>query len=248
MKPYHGIHPETFFSKVDTAPGHGPDGDCHLWTGAVSDGGSGAFSTVVEKARWNFKAHRVAHWFYWQQDDTGLYCNHTCGVNHCVNPKHLYLSSSHRGIAPVRFLRLIDKTPGFGPSGDCWRFTAHISKSGYGCFSDDRAKPYPAHRYCYELIHGVQPPDVQICHSCDNRACVNPDHLWPGTHAENMSDRNAKGRQSRTRKYTKLSEDEARAIKFHDDRTHPAIAEAYGVSRSTVSFIKSGRRWGHLRP
>lgn len=248
MKPYHRINPETFFSKVDTTPGHGPDGDCHLWTAACSKSGAGLFRTTADGMAYNFKAHRVANWFKWKQDDTGLYCNHTCGVNNCVNPGHLYLSNKHRGIAPVRFLRLIDKTPGFGPNGDCWRFSAHVTKGGYGGFSDDRGKPYPAHRFCYEMIHGVQPPEIMICHSCDNRACVNPDHLWPGSHAENMADRNAKGRQSRTRKYAKLTEDQARTIKFHEQGPHHEIASRYNISRTTISFIKKGTRWGHLRP
>lgn len=248
MKPYHGVNPETFFSKVDMSPGSGPDGDCHLWVGPVAKSGAGNYCTTAFGARMNFKPHRYAHWFYWRQDDTDLFCNHTCGVNNCVNPHHLYLSNSHRGIAPVRFLRLIDKTPGLGPEGDCWHFTAHITKSGYGCFSDERAKPYPAHRYHFELIHGLLPRDTQVCHSCDNRACVNPSHLWAGTHTENMADRNAKGRQSRTRKNAKITEAQARQIKFVETGDYGAIADRYGVSRTTVSFIKSGKRWVNLNP
>lgn len=248
MKPYHRINPETFFSKVDASPGHGPDGNCHLWTAACSDSGAGLFSTKVDGIRYNFKAHRVANWFKWKQEDRSLYCNHTCNVANCVNPDHLYLSNKHRGIAPVRFIRLIDMAPGYGPQGDCWRYTGHLTKSGYGSFSDDRGKSYPAHRFCYEMVHSVLPADTMVCHSCDNRACVNPDHLWEGSHSDNMADRNAKGRQSKTRKHSKITEDQARQIKFLETGNHDDIAAAYGISRTTVSFIKSGKRWGHLTP
>lgn len=249
MKPYHGVNLETFFARVDTKPGSGPDGDCHLWTGPISkESGVGSYFTTAYGVGTNFKPHRLAHWAYWRQDDTGLYCNHTCGVNHCVNPKHLYLSDQHRGIAPVRFLRLIDKSPGQGPKGDCWQFKAHITKSGYGCFSDERSKPYPAHRYHFELINGLLPADVMVLHKCDNRACVNPDHLFAGSHADNMADRNAKGRQSRSRKHSKLTEDQARSIKFSETGDPAKIGKKYGVSRTTVAYIKNGSRWGHLRP
>lgn len=246
LKPYHRINSQTFFSKICTALGQGPDGDCHLWTGTISESGAGAYSTTIDRRMVNFKAHRIAHWMAYQQDDSGLYCNHTCGVNHCVNPKHLYLSDRHRGIAPVRLIRFIDRAPGFGPNGDCWRYTGFISRSGYGTFSDERSKPYQAHRFHFEMIHGVQPPEIHICHRCDNRACVNPEHLFAGTHAENMADRNAKGRQSRSRKQAKLTDEQARTIKFNDHRPHDAIAASYGISRTTVSYIKSGRRWPHI--
>lgn len=246
MKPYHQLNPDLFYAKVDRSPGQGPDGDCHFWLGATNASGTGSFSFGPKQSQTHAKAHRVAHWLHFGHMPEDLFCIHACGCTRCVNPRHLYLSLRKKGIECANLMRQIDRTPGFGPRGDCWRFTGHITKSGYGCFSDERSRPYPAHRFMFEMINGDLPKTVMVCHRCDNRACVNPDHLFAGTHADNMADRNAKGRQSRTRKWAKITEEDARQIKFHDDRRYEDIATAYGVSRSTVSFIKSGKRWAHV--
>lgn len=248
LKPYDAINPDDFYAKVDTSPGQGPDGDCHFWTGARLKSGTGNYTVKVDGLTRNFKAHRAAHWLYYGRCDDDLFCNHACGEVACVNPRHLYLSVKKKGIGPARFMRQIDKSPGFGPNGECWRFTGHIRDDGYGNFTNDRGQPYQAHRYHYELIHGDLPADVFVCHRCDNRACVNPDHLFPGTHADNMADRNVKRRQSFERKWSKITEADVRAIKFNDHRKHDEIAASYGISRTTVSFIKSGKRWGYIRP
>lgn len=246
MKPYHQLNPDLFHAKVDRAPGQGPDGDCHLWLGAKADSGAGAITTAVDRKTVNFKAHRVAHWLHYGRMPEELFCVHACGIAGCVNPRHLYLSDRKKGIECANLMRQIDRTPGFGPNGDCWRYTGYITKSGYGCFSNDQSKPYPAHRFMYEMINGDVPKSLMVCHRCDNRACVNPDHLFVGTHGDNMADRNAKGRQSKVRKWAKITDADARQIKFQDSRAHHEIADAYGISRTTVSFIKSGKRWGHI--
>jgi len=248
LKPYQLIDPDVFYAKVDTSPGQGPDGECWLWTGHRATSGTGQISTTRSGKTFNFKAHRMSHWLRYGRCDEDLFCIHACGEVACVNPRHLYLSTRKKGIEPANIMRMIDRTPGFGPNGDCWRYTGHISKSGYGSFSSEDAKTYPAHRYLFELIHGDLPADVFVCHRCDNRACVNPDHLFPGTHADNMADRNVKRRQSFERKWSKITEADVRAIRLYDHRKHDEIAASYGISRTTVSFIKSGKRWGYIRP
>lgn len=248
MKPYHLLNPDLFHAKVDRTPGQGPDGDCNLWTGARSKNGSGLVTATSAGRTINFKAHRVAHWLHFGYLDDDLYCCHTCGCSGCVNPRHLYVSDRKGGYAQMRLMNFIDKAPGFGPNGDCWRFTGCIQRSGYGTFSNDDGKPYQAHRFMHEMVHGRLPDGIFACHHCDNRSCVNPAHLFAGTHQDNMDDRNAKGRQSRTRKWAKITDDQARTIKFNDGRKHEDIAADYGISRTTVSFIKSGKRWSHITP
>lgn len=77
----------------------------------------------------------------------------------------------------------------------CWEWQRGCTPDGYGKLWDGkRKKKVLAHRYAYELTHGAIPIGLCICHSCDNRLCCNPNHLWVGTQAENMHDMSEKGR------------------------------------------------------
>ena len=78
-------------------------------------------------------------------------------------------------------------------SDECWNWQASISPTGYGCFRHSK-RSYRAHRVSYQLATGVYPGKLLVCHSCDNPSCVNPSHLWLGTHDDNQRDKLAKGR------------------------------------------------------
>ncbi|MZE53776.1 HNH endonuclease [Streptomyces sp. SID5770] len=78
-------------------------------------------------------------------------------------------------------------------TGKCWLWTRGRTASGYGKFNLNGQTVY-AHRASYEAYVGPIPAGLFILHSCDTPACVNPDHLRPGTHQENMRDRDTRGR------------------------------------------------------
>lgn len=87
----------------------------------------------------------------------------------------------------------------YSPDG-CWYWLGGVQTKGYGHFRNKTA-----HRTAYFLYKNVDPGQLCVCHSCDNRLCVNPDHLWLGTHADNVRDKVSKGRQSRRGANSKTS-------------------------------------------
>ena len=85
------------------------------------------------------------------------------------------------------------------------------------------------------------------CHSCDNTLCVNEQHLFLGSHADNVADKVAKNRQAKGSKHgrSKLTEDQAKAVKYSTKPTRVLMQE-FSVSKATVEQIRSGMYWRHV--
>jgi Autographiviridae endonuclease len=130
----------------------------------------------------------------------------------------------------------------------CITYLGGISKNGYGVFAIDR-KSHAAHRIAYELFVGRIPKNKMVLHTCDNRKCVAPKHLFIGTHSENMKDMYKKERHHANRgekhgmaKLTKLQVEDIRR-KIKEGVKRKLIAETYGISTATVSDIKYKKSW-----
>lgn len=80
------------------------------------------------------------------------------------------------------------------PSG-CWEWIGGRHGVGYGCVPASMGGGRYAHRAMYESVCGTIPQGMYVLHTCDNRLCINPEHLWLGTHRDNIADMNAKSRQ-----------------------------------------------------
>lgn len=119
-----------------------------------------------------------------------------------------------------RFWSKVDKTPGYGPKGKCWRWTAALD-NGYGLFRMPDGN-YRASRIAYYLANKIDPLEMEVCHTCDYCCCCNPDHLFLGTQADNAADRNAKGRQAKGTRHGSYTHPERWARgERHRSRTHP---------------------------
>lgn len=138
--------------------------------------------------------------------------------------------------------------------GECWEWTASIGSSGYGQLGTVGDRPERAHRIAYALAYGHVPEGFLVCHLCDNRRCVRPNHLFLGTHLDNVRDMDAKGRSRRPRAAgerngsAKLTAVQVREIKsaLELGGRQAAIARSYGVSRHAVHLIAKGKKWAHL--
>jgi len=147
---------------------------------------------------------------------------------------------------PARFWTKVRVTPG------CWLWLAGAER-GYGRFGMDGKTPL-AHRVSWELHNGPVSDGLWVLHRCDNPSCVNPDHLWLGTHADNMADMAAKrrGRQghpSGTKAYhAKLTAEQVKAIRAlrAANINQRAVARQFGVCRGTVQDITQGRTYADV--
>ena len=125
------------------------------------------------------------------------------------------------------------------PETGCWIWIASTFLGGYGCIRVD-GKIVGAHRLSYELHNGPIPEELHVLHRCDQPPCVRPDHLFLGTHQDNMIDRTVKGRDT-----SKLTSERVLEI-FYAEGPQREIAANYGVSQSLVSTIKTRKRWKHI--
>ena len=134
------------------------------------------------------------------------------------------------------------------PMSGCQLWLIYADPNGYGRMKWDGTYQL-AHRLAWKAHRGQIPDGIDVLHKCDVPSCINPDHLFLGTHQDNMNDKVAKGRQSRIwgerSGAHKLTSDQVRAIRV-DVRRHKDIAASYGVCQATVAHIKVGRNWRHL--
>src|SRR5262249_4999551 len=139
---------------------------------------------------------------------------------------------------------------------ECWEWVGARSSKGYGRLFD-QGRHWYAHRVAYELYNGpISPSHLLVCHSCDNPRCVNPDHLFLGSHQDNLNDLRAKGRAKgrdpcvgENNRRAKLTEEKVlKIIELLDANRHSRseIAEAFGVARETISHINTGISWNYL--
>lgn len=177
----------------------------------------------------------------------GLVARGLCGKHYQVRRKAGSLPTWPLPRPSVREAALASFTP--EPTSGCWLWTGPLNSYGYGAIwrhERGATTTFRAHRVVYEALRGPIPPGLWALHRCDNRACVNPDHIFLGTHVDNMADMRAKGRGALGERNasTRLSAAELTDVRaaLSAGEGHGVIARRFSVSRSLVSMIAAGKR------
>lgn len=171
----------------------------------------------------------------------------------------------------ARFAAKVDQSG--GPDA-CWPWTGYRRPLGYGeiGLGGKRGKAAKAHRVAYELANGPIPKGLDVLHRCDNPPCVNPAHLFLGTHLDNMRDMAAKGRSGPKNHPERMPRGDRHGLRLHPHRaargervggakltedqvrhvlTSPLsqrqLARDLGVDRRTISLIRQGKTWRHVK-
>lgn len=136
----------------------------------------------------------------------------------------------------------------YDTNGGCWLWLGSQDRKGYG-FARVSGRTMGAHRASYRAFVGSVPDGMQVCHRCDVRACVNPAHLFLGTNAENVADREAKGRggdrRGESNNSAKLTAADVIEIRrcLRAGQTGASLAREYRMSEGAIADIKHGRKW-----
>lgn len=144
-----------------------------------------------------------------------------------------------------RFLSHVPDRPGVG----CWLWGGFLYPSGYGQFWLN-GRNMTAHRAAFELFVAPIPAGAVVCHRCDVKACVRPDHLFAGPQALNIADKVEKDHQAKGVDHGSavLTEEQVRMIRTLREAGHGLrpLAQTFGVTKSTVHAIVTRKSWKHL--
>jgi hypothetical protein len=148
-----------------------------------------------------------------------------------------------------RFMELVFPEPNTG----CWLWAGRHDSKGYGRGHFLKRTMQLAHRFSYYSYKGEIGLNMYVLHSCDNPACVNPDHLYLGDQKQNNIDRDSRGRQKTKRgsehKLAKLNEQQVLEIRrLHNPKEYPSrkLSKMFGVSQRKIMDILQGKSWNHL--
>lgn len=241
-------------------------GECWVWRGAKM---RERYPVYKHKGR-TVMAARVLYELAGNTISDRHNIHRTCATPDCVQPSH---QRTHAGPDAQRQEQLEARAAATFWSrtseteDGCWIWNGHVVNTGYGiiCIGN---RNIPAHRYAYELSTGQAPPkNMLVCHKCDVPRCVNPAHLFLGTHKDNVDDMVAKGRSriNANQNDKKCGRDRDNPVKLRSQRavfsdaqvldirtryaageTQVALGKEFGVSNDCIHLIVTNRAYKDL--
>lgn len=190
-------------------------------------------SSKSKKCQCGYCGKELRRSFRPERESSKVYCNRMC----CTLGRAIDIE--------VGFWKRVDKSDG------CWNWTGMLDDAGYCYFvitRDGKKKTIKGYRLSYELHYGPIPDGMSVCHHCDNRKCVRPDHLFLGTNADNTADKVAKNRQTQgedhsSAKLTWVQVDEIRKQYSAGKIGIQEIARMTGVLQSAIHDVVNFKTW-----
>ena len=159
-------------------------------------------------------------------------------------------SASMRGRINKPLADRISEKITYEPTSGCWLWTGGLSSYGYAAMQINKMQRL-VHKIMFERCNGEVPDGGILCHTCNVRSCVNPNHLYVGTPASNYHDAVAANRHPHgdTHGHAKLSEVDVRDMRrlYADGMSLTAIALTFGVTRPTATKACKGASWQHVK-
>lgn len=217
---------------------------CWLWRGRFANGKKLPIIVICNgKVGTTYSARKVSLMILGVSLAKSNRVSTSCGNTSCVNPDHLDWGNEARFWSKVLILG----------ENDCWMWLGIKTRSGYGQFYMrllGKPKTWRANRIAYMFTYGTISINDLVCHTCDNRLCVNPKHLFLGTAADNYEDARSKSRHTHGEKVgsSKLTPTLVREIKslFGTISSYEA-SKKYGVSPGTIRNVWNGKTWKHIQ-
>jgi len=257
------------------------DNGCWEWTKEKDQWGYGVLHIYANGKRLKRISASKASWIIQNNKDVplGMVVCHKCDNRSCVNPQHLFLGTfkdnmqdckrkgrlSSKKISrknPFRTYetdeeRFLAKVTKVKKANGCWEWISSRDRSGYGVFLYNK-KVIPAHRISWQFFIGEIPKNKIICHKCDNRLCVNPKHLFVGTHKENAVDCSKKSRNISQTNPEKIPKGEKHGnaqssnkiileiFKKSSNFSLNELSKIYQLRKNYIKDILTGRTWNSI--
>jgi hypothetical protein len=180
-----------------------------------------------------------------------------CGTTTVFRKLHQYgIAVRRRANGKARDFDAFIDFSGAAAGSTCWEWIGDRSQYGYGRrghLENGKLKSEAAHRLAYERAFGPIPEGLAVCHRCDNRACVRPEHLFLGTWKDNSEDMVRKGRSNKGERHgnSKLTEEQVREIRRlyiprDPERGATPLARRFGVTVGAIDDVARGVIWKHV--